>query len=55
MRAEKSIPNNTIVVGVERKLYIGFKESMFRIWYTTVTNYVSCGIGGWDTYTIEHY
>jgi hypothetical protein len=39
-------------LGLEKALYTGYRESMFRNWYMTMTIYVSCGTRGWDTYTI---
>jgi hypothetical protein len=41
-------------LGLERELYTGCRESLFRIWYMTMTTYVSYGTGGWDTYTTGH-
>jgi hypothetical protein len=54
IRLEKASPDTTVVLGLERELYTGCRESLFRIWYMIVTTYVSCGTGGWDTYTIGH-
>jgi hypothetical protein len=40
---EKYILDNAMMLRLERELYTGFRESLFRIWYMTMTTYVSCG------------